>query len=221
MAVATSLGVRELNPYNYATNNPTNGVDFTGDDTTGEAIDNMGVRQATQGRPLAAAGTAVLRATWDVFGAESTSKVADNLINGRDDMYASDYVWAGVEIATAVIPMASKSAKAVAGMRGANAAGKTEKGVQTGRALAKGTNAANKATKTGKGGKGYLQAAKDRLDDVAQQGKKAWNCLVHGCFAAGTLVETTSGLRSGSDRASRAWRRGLDSRPCLRGGGLP
>ena len=87
------------NWYVYARNNPLSISDPTGlVSTTGEWIEEKGIKAAENGNTLATAGWAFAKAAWDFLGPEAVSKVTANVISDRDDLTASDVAWATVEV---------------------------------------------------------------------------------------------------------------------------
>jgi hypothetical protein len=102
--------------FSYTHNNPVNLVDPDGQETTGEFLNNWAKNVVYEDVKSDRSGilgySAVFVATvWQYLGAESLSKVADNYYNGRDDVTASDYAWATVDVASAGVGKLAKSAK--------------------------------------------------------------------------------------------------------------
>ena len=89
-----------LNRYSYVRNNPLKFTDPSGHTTVGEAIDEKAMAAASGGRSAALYGWSFAKAAWTFFGAESVSKVADELASGRSDVGASDYAGAAVDVLT-------------------------------------------------------------------------------------------------------------------------
>jgi len=90
-----------LNRYSYVRNNPLRYTDPTGHETTGEFIERKGTEAAASGSNIAAYGWAYADAAWSFFGAESVSKVTDNVVTDRGDLTGWDVAEAVVDVATA------------------------------------------------------------------------------------------------------------------------
>ncbi len=99
---------QKLNAFSFALNNPIRFSDPTGEESTGEFIERKGVEAASRGDGVATFGWAFASASWDVFGFESLSRVADR----GSDASSGDYAWAAFEVGTL-----GKGGGAVAGAR--------------------------------------------------------------------------------------------------------
>ena len=91
---------QSLNRYAYCRNNPLKYTDPSGHTTVGEAIDENAMKAASEGRSAALYGWSFAKAAWSGFGAESVSKVADNLATSRSDATAGDYAGAAIDVVT-------------------------------------------------------------------------------------------------------------------------
>ncbi len=100
---------QNLNRYCYVRNNPLKYTDPTGHITVGELIDKKAMSAASEGRSATLYALAFAKAAWSAFGAESVSKVADNIATNRNDATAGDVAGAVLDVATGGKGSAAKS----------------------------------------------------------------------------------------------------------------
>jgi RHS repeat-associated protein len=186
---------REANGYGYAQGNPVCRVDPSGMKSAGEVIEEEREWAEHQGEEVKATALRVVEVLWSVFGSEGLSRVADDVLNGRDDMTARDYVEAGADLAGGL----GKIAKGAKLFRRVN---KGEGVAEVGKRAGKGTAAAGGAPGIPGGGAGR-GGTKLRPDSAADGSHSTFKRNADGQITG--YAEWTPNPRnpSGFDQAKR------------------